>query len=129
MGHFFLLDPDPDSDSGFGCTDLIESGSNQDPKYRPRISVLKSCSLSFSRKSFNEESRNKHEVISCFDMTHLVRLILFATFQTSISRTTWKRFRILQNLLNPDPRVNGTWMQKCAPRKENTHYIPWTKEL
>ncbi len=26
-----LLDPDPDSESGFGSTDLIESGSNPDP--------------------------------------------------------------------------------------------------
>jgi hypothetical protein len=32
-GIFALLDPDrdPDSESGNGSTDLIESGSNQDP--------------------------------------------------------------------------------------------------
>jgi hypothetical protein len=28
---FALLDPDPDSASGYGSTDLIESGSNPDP--------------------------------------------------------------------------------------------------
>jgi hypothetical protein len=29
VGHFYLLDPDPDSYSGYGSTDLIESGSNR----------------------------------------------------------------------------------------------------
>jgi hypothetical protein len=28
---FGLLDPDPDFESGYGSTDLIESGSNPDP--------------------------------------------------------------------------------------------------
>jgi hypothetical protein len=31
-GIFALLDPDPDSENGSGSTDLIESGSNPDPK-------------------------------------------------------------------------------------------------
>ncbi len=31
VGHFALLDPDPDSEYGSGSTDLIESGSIRDP--------------------------------------------------------------------------------------------------
>jgi hypothetical protein len=31
MGYFAVLDPDPDSGSGHGSTDLIETGSNLDP--------------------------------------------------------------------------------------------------
>ncbi len=31
MGHFALLDLDPESEYGSGSTDLIESGSNPDP--------------------------------------------------------------------------------------------------
>jgi hypothetical protein len=31
VGHFGVLDPDPDSEYGSGSTDLIESGSNTDP--------------------------------------------------------------------------------------------------
>ncbi len=30
---FALLGPDPDSESGYGSTDLIESGSNPDPEH------------------------------------------------------------------------------------------------
>jgi hypothetical protein len=32
---FALLDPDPDSEYGFGSTDLIESGSITDPNPKP----------------------------------------------------------------------------------------------
>jgi len=31
VGHFALLDPDPDSEYGSGSTDPIEYGSNTDP--------------------------------------------------------------------------------------------------
>jgi hypothetical protein len=30
---FALLDPDPDSKSGYGSTDLIESGFHPDPEH------------------------------------------------------------------------------------------------
>jgi hypothetical protein len=37
VGHFALLNPDPDPDSeyGSGSTDLIESGPNTDPDTKP----------------------------------------------------------------------------------------------
>jgi hypothetical protein len=31
---FALLDPDPDSEPGYGSTDLIECGYNPDPRIR-----------------------------------------------------------------------------------------------
>jgi hypothetical protein len=37
VGHFALLDPDPDSEYGAGSTDLIESGSNPDPDPKPSL--------------------------------------------------------------------------------------------
>ncbi len=33
VGHFSLLDPDPDCGSGYGSKDFIVSGSNPDPQH------------------------------------------------------------------------------------------------
>jgi hypothetical protein len=41
MGYFAVLDPDPDSGSGYGSNDLIESGSNLDPDPKHCVKICR----------------------------------------------------------------------------------------
>jgi hypothetical protein len=54
-------------------------------------------------------------------MIYLVRIILFAIFQTLTRRTTWKRIRILQNLMDPDPNLTECGCENAHREKRKIY--------
>jgi hypothetical protein len=108
VGHFALLDPDPDSESGCGSTDQIASRSNPDlnPKHwwkRRREGAQRRCSVYKTALISGHHSVHYH-------MKDICQQSLWIIFAGSGFASRYTAFAVGNSTLSFEPRIIKTYL-------------------